>query len=120
MCRVILLHRDTSIAAQDPWVATALPANIALVKACAVRIASCRQLREVSFQECDDWGRENYCNSNPRFMWYACRKTCNSCFQPDLQVCYHSCAEALSMHQQHDGVFAGNDCTPTPAISNAC
>ncbi|CAK0783213.1 hypothetical protein CVIRNUC_006412 [Coccomyxa viridis] len=37
-------------------------------------------------KECDDWGKENYCNSNPRFMWYACRKTCSSCFRPDLQV----------------------------------
>lgn len=37
-------------------------------------------------QECDEWGRGNYCNSNPRFMWYACRKTCGTCFKPDLQV----------------------------------
>ena len=37
-------------------------------------------------QECDDWGAGNFCNSNPRFMWYACRKTCGTCFKPDLQV----------------------------------
>ncbi len=37
-------------------------------------------------QECDEWGAGNFCNSNPRFMWYACRKTCGTCFKPDLEV----------------------------------
>ena len=57
---------------------------------------------EFCLQECDDWGKENYCNSNPRFMWYACRKTCSSCFRPDLQVCFHPCAKALSMQQPYN------------------
>ena len=72
-----------------------MPTAAALAEAGAVMTTSGRQLRVLCMQECDDWGKENYCNSNPRFMWYACRKTCSSCFRPDLQVCSRSCAWTL-------------------------
>ena len=43
--------------------------------------------RLMLLQECPEWGAGNFCNSNPRFMWYACRKTCGTCFKPNLEVC---------------------------------
>lgn len=37
-------------------------------------------------QECTSWKEEGQCNRNPRYMHFGCRKSCGSCFQPDLQV----------------------------------
>lgn len=37
-------------------------------------------------QECTSWTEEGQCNGNPRYMHFGCRKSCGSCFQPDLQV----------------------------------
>ena len=47
------------------------------------------------------------------------QKTCSSCFRPDLQVCFHPCAEALSMQQPYNCTLAGKSCCPTHAFNKA-
>ena len=62
-----------------------------LPNACAHYAISHDFANMIFCQDCTGWTAEGMCHKNPRYMHFGCRKSCGTCFQPDLQVPAHGC-----------------------------